>query len=228
MKKIFAAAVGLLLLALNASADSIGVANLNIAGSSPNVTVTLNGTRYWAGDYDIIAGSNNLVNLGLKLNSHEVFCTENANLIQALTPYAFYRIDSTLKTNYSGGDPAYLAKLTEATWLANSGYDGNENQKAISQLAIWNVMFGAVAQTFSTEVGNLLDSYNNATTTIQNKYVNDWLLAVSPATTSGEIEIGRDGQNFLVKASPVPEPATMLLFGAGVAGLAAVVRRKRS
>jgi len=34
---------------------------------------------------------------------------------------------------------------------------------------------------------------------------------------------------FLVeKTSPVPEPATMLLFGTGIAGLATVIRRKRN
>ena len=33
---------------------------------------------------------------------------------------------------------------------------------------------------------------------------------------------------FVVEVAPVPEPATMLLFGTGIAGLAGVVRRKRS
>lgn len=224
MRKLCVAAACLLLLApLNAFADSIGVASLKIQGSTPNVNVQLNGSSVlWAGDYDIIGSA--LGTSGLQLNSNEVFCTENATLISSYTDYAFYRIDSTLNTDYSGGDDAYIEKLKEATWLANYAYKGTEEQKAVSQLAIWNVMFGAVAQTYSAEVTKLLSAYAKAGD--KYSYVNDWLLAVSPATTNGEIKIGVSGQNFLVNAS-VPEPATMLLFGTGIAGLAGIARRKR-
>lgn len=235
MKKILGLTLGLSLLTpLVAIADSIGVGTMQIEGSSPDVAVTLNNKTYvWAGDYDVKSS-----NLGdLTLESTEVFCVENADLISTSTNYAFYRIDGELNTNYSGGDATYLAMLTEATWLANWGLtQASEDGKAIAQLAIWKVMFGASPTNYfsywtkwkyESQVNDLLAEYGTANN--KTEYVDEWLLAVSPDVTSGEIKLGVNGQNFLVKASsPVPEPSTMLLFGTGVAGLAGMIRRKKN
>jgi hypothetical protein len=37
-----------------------------------------------------------------------------------------------------------------------------------------------------------------------------------------------EADNIALANNPVPEPATMLLFGTGIAGLAGIARRKRN
>ena len=60
----------------------------------------------------------------------------------------------------------------------------------------------------------------------RNSYV--WYIAgVSDFTLSGKISQGLSHYSFFGKTEKVPEPATLLLFGAGIAGLA-LYRRKRS
>lgn len=56
---------------------------------------------------------------------------------------------------------------------------------------------------------------------------NDNKLSFDIFATYG-VQQGISHINFFKGSSPVPEPATMLLFGTGLAGLAAVGRRKRS
>lgn len=87
-------------------------------------------------------------------------------------------------------------------------------------------------------LGSFTNSGGDATTKIQNW--KQFTLSFTASSTSSVIQFlnsdgvgdstnGLDNVALLAQGSaPVPEPATMLLFGAGIAGLAAVGRRKRS
>ena len=228
-KTLLIVALSVALFPLTASADLIGEGSMSITYSDPYIQTTPN-TFY--GDYDIVTAT---LPAGLTLTSNEVFCVEDADLVSP-TNYAFYSIDDSLNTTYAEGNSAYVGLLKEATWLANWGYNRTEDysqdvNKAIAQAAIWTILHVETVTTafdYYSEMNALL-TYYDETATDKNDYVNDWLFAVSPITltTDGKIEIGVEGQNYLVRA-PVPEPTTMLLFGTGLAGLVGLVRRKRS
>ena len=232
MKKYFLTAAALLLLSpLTASAELVDTGYMQMTGGGTAVHTSLG---YWYTDYDVTVANYD----GPALESYEAFCTENAAMSHDLIPYAFYTIDDKLNTNFNT-DADYLNRLTEATWIASWALKaGTQDAKTTAQLAIWNVMFDATINSYykteadfwNPKISSIRNAYAVAMTNETNDdYINQWLLAVSPTTLNadGEIQIGLNAQNFLVHA-PVPEPGTMLLFGTGLAGLAAVSRRRRS
>lgn len=155
----------------------------------------------------------------------EVFCVENANMNGNLSSYDFYTIDGVWNmVDDSGIDIStdWYEKLKQATWYANWFIQSTQTDadKMKAQVAVWNTIG------FAPDAANgLLGEFNAADDKYD--YVSNWLFAVSPANGGVSITIPEVGQNYLV-AAPVPEPATMLLFGIGLLSLAGISRKKLS
>jgi len=198
MKKltIFLVMGFLLAIPIVANASPLGYGVLNVQWSPPT------GGGYFL-DYDGTVVSSDF---GYTTGLEEIFCVSHEAGMSIEDDITFYAIDSDL-SNY--------AELSQAAWIADNWTDWgtSDGVKGEAQKAIWKIMGSSLPDLVG---GAGVDSTIYAAAVTHSGYETlNWYWADSA-----------EHQDYLTPVSPVPEPATMLLLGVGLCGLAFVGRKK--
>jgi hypothetical protein len=145
-----------------------------------------------------------------------------ASVFNSTTPY-----DIFIQSNLA----AFTTALNEAGWLANhmeglTPSNANPSYVGPIDLAIWTIMLPySTNPTFSPDGALLFPTANSP----QAPWITDAEAAVAGGYTTSDLFFSPNdttSQGYVL--IPTPEPSTFLLFGAGIAGVAYLKRRKKA
>jgi len=131
------------------------------------------------------------------------------------TDFLSYRIE---------GATGWWAESTVVINGSSSGNFSTDGSGNVTAAGDWSGNSGVITTSWA---GDLVGCwYSDA---------NNGIFYINPPSDSGMIEVANVGENIigsnwtatLASSNPVPEPATMVLFGFGILGLAGVSRKKK-
>lgn len=160
--------------------------------------------------------------------TYEAFCVDKQYdyVGNQRTAFTLRSIQST-ETKY-----LKMAAIAEYFYTNYEGKSGEEAYKAGAQMAIWEYLYDNDAATFdynsstfdTLKNGNFRSAGNYYANSYNDEAVSVWNNA---GASSGNwmLLTNATQQDFIVRTSPVPIPASLFLFGSGLMGLVGIRRK---